>query len=342
MSTNQSVSPIRPSTEAKGPPFPSPRARRVERTIGIAAAVGTACTVWLGLWVTPPDATKGNTVPGDLVRLVYIHPGVAWVALYLAFGLAAVSSLLYLWPRTRSLFWDRLAAAAVEVGVIFNICTLISGSIWGRPTWGVWWAWDARLTSTAVLLVLFLGYMALRRVPAEPEVRAKRSAFVALFASVDIPIVHFSVLWWNTLHQGATVLNPNLSPTIHGSMAWTLLLGFVALTLVFVWMLLVRYRIGVMEDWLGSGEMDMALTERRAEGVDPDGSADRAAGGRAPGVGASLAPPSAPAVPAGAALLSDAPTPAGPGAPGGPGAEGVAGAEGAAGDGVGMLPEGAR
>ena len=165
---------------------------------------------------------------------------------------------------------------------------------------------------------------------------------VALFASVDVPIVHFSVLWWNTLHQGATVLNPNLSPTIHGSMAWTLLLGFVALTLVFVWMLLVRYRIGVMEDWLGSGEMDMALTERRAEGVDPDGSADRAAGGRAPGVGASLAPPSAPAVPAGAALLSDAPTPAGPGAPGGPGAEGVAGAEGAAGDGVGMLPERAR
>ena len=174
-----------------------------------------------------------------------------------------VASLLYLWPRTRSLFWDRLAAAAVEVGVVFNVCTLISGSIWGKPTWGVWWAWDARLTSTAVLLVLFLGYLALRRVPAEPDVRAKRSAFVALFAAVDIPIVHFSVLWWKTLHQGATVLNPDLSPTIHGSMAWTLLLGFVALTLVFVWMLLVRYRIGVLEDWLGAGELDVALPERR-------------------------------------------------------------------------------
>ena len=131
----------------------------------------------------------------------------AWVALYLAFGLAAVSSLLYLWPRTRSLFWDRLAAAAVEVGVVFNVCTLVSGSIWGKPTWGVWWAWDARLTLTAVLLVLFLGYLALRRVPAEPEVRARRSAFVALFAAIDIPLVHFSVDWWNTLHQGATVLN---------------------------------------------------------------------------------------------------------------------------------------
>jgi heme exporter protein C len=242
-------------------PAVSERARRVERAIGVGALVGTVGTVWLGLWVTPRDQ-----VQGDLVRLVYLHPGVAWVALYLAFGLAAVASLLYLWPRTRSLFWDRLAAAAVEVGVVFNACTLISGSIWGRPTWGVWWAWDARLTSTAVLLVLFLGYLALRRVPAEPEVRAKRSAFVALFAVVDIPIVHFSVLWWRTLHQGATVFNPDLSPTIHGSMAWTLLLGFVSLTLVFVWMLLVRYRIGVLEDALAGRELDAALAERRAEG----------------------------------------------------------------------------
>ncbi len=207
--------------------------------------------------------------------MVYIHPGVAWVALYLAFGLAAVASLLYLWPRTRSMFWDRLAAASVEVGVVFNVCTLISGSIWGKPTWGVYWAWDARLTLTAVLLVLFLGYMALRRVPAEPEKRAKRSAFVALFAAVDIPLVHFSVLWWRTLHQGATVLNSNLSPTIHGSMAWTLLLSFVALTLVFVWMLLVRYRIGVLEDWLASSELDVALRERQGEGMASDRGEDR-------------------------------------------------------------------
>lgn len=253
------------SRNVHAPPAQSPRARWAVGIIGITAVAATALTVWLGLWVTPPDQSQG-----DLVRLVYIHPGVAWVALYLAFALAAVSSLLFLWTRTRSMFWDRLAAASVEVGVVFNVCTLISGSIWGKPTWGVWWAWDARLTSTAVLLVLFLGYLALRRVPAEPDVRAKRSAFVALFAAVDIPIVHFSVLWWRTLHQGATVLNPNLSPTIHGSMAWTLLLGFVAVTLVFVWMLLVRYRIGVLEDYLGTGELDVALRERQAEGAVTD------------------------------------------------------------------------
>ena len=197
------------------------RARWTVRIIGIAAAVGTAVTVWLGLWVTPPDQ-----VQGDLVRLVYIHPGRglggALPGLRPGRGgqpplPVAADPLAVLGPAGRGRRRGRAWSS--------TCCTLISGSIWGKPTWGVWWAWDARLTSTAVLLVLFLGYLALRRVPAEPEVRARRSAFVALFAAVDVPIVHFSVLWWKTLHQGATVLNPDLSPTIHGSMAWTLLLG---------------------------------------------------------------------------------------------------------------------
>jgi heme exporter protein C len=211
---------------------------------------------------------------------------VAWVALYLAFGLAALSSLLYLWPRTRSLFWDRLAAASVEVGVVFTALTLVTGSIWGRPTWGVWWTWDARLTSTALLLVLFLGYLALRRVPAEPDVRARRCAVAALVAFVDVPLVHFSVVWWQTLHQGATVLNADLSPTIHGSMAYTMLLGFIAMTLVFVWMVAVRYQIEVLRDQVGEEELEVSLAERRAEGEVPG---DRVLG--VPGVPAALGAP---------------------------------------------------
>ncbi len=229
---------------------------------GVAAVILVAATVWLGLWVTPPDKVQGN-----LVRLLYVHPPIAWVALYCAFGLAGFSSLLYLWKRTRSLFWDRLAAASVEVGVIFTALTLVTGSIWGRPTWGVWWTWDARLTSTALLLILFLGYMALRRVPADPDVRAKRAAVAALVAAVDVPIVHFSVDWWHTLHQKATVLNANLSPTIHGSMAWTLLLGFIAFTLVFIWMVIMRYRMEVLNDRIGSEELEVSLAERQSEGA---------------------------------------------------------------------------
>jgi len=251
------------ATDPKVEPW-SPTATWVVRGLGLAAAVAVAATVWLGLWVTPPDQTQH-----DLVRLVYIHPPIAWVALYLAFGVAAASSVLWLWPRTRSRVWDRLAVSAVEVGTVFTALTLVTGSIWGRPTWGVWWAWDARLTSTALLLVLLLGYLAVRRVPADPDSRARRSAVVALVAAVDVPIVHFSVDWWHTLHQGATVLNANLSPTIHGSMAWTLLLGFVAFTLLFAWMLAIRYRIEVLSERLLDSELDVALHERWAEGTGP-------------------------------------------------------------------------
>jgi len=237
-------------------------ARSLSRWVGAAALATTALTVWLGLWVTPPAKVQGT-----LVRLLYLHPPIAWVALYCAFGVAALSSVLYLWRRTRSRFWDRLGASAVEVGVVFTALTLVTGSLWGRPTWGVWWTWTARLTSTALLLVLFLGYLALRRVPADPDVRARRCAVAALVAVVDVPIVSFSVDWWQTLHQRGTVLNPGLTLKVHGSMAWTMGLGFLAMTLVFVWMVLVRYRIEALSDRLGDDELEISLSERWAEGA---------------------------------------------------------------------------
>jgi heme exporter protein C len=232
----------------------------LDHALGPVAVVLVAADVWLGLWVTPPDEVQGN-----LVRLLYLHPAVAWVALYLAFGLAALCSALYLWPRTRSEKWDLLAASAVEVGVLFLTLTLVTGMLWGRPAWGVWWTWDARLTSTALLDILFIGYMALRRVPAEPHVRARRCAVLALLSFLDVPIVHFSVEWWNGLHQQDSILNGPLK--IHGSMLFTLLLSFVALTLVFVWMVRKRYEIAVRDAANEQLELELALTERRAEGV---------------------------------------------------------------------------
>ena len=245
-------------------PLPAPRwrvPRSATRSACVLAVV--ACTVWLGLWVTPPDEVQGN-----LARLLYIHPAVATVALYWAGGVACVGSLLYLWPRTRSFLWDRLAAASVEVGAVFSALTLVTGSLWGRPVWGVWWTWDARLTSTALLLILEIGYLALRRVPADPHIRARRCAVAALLVAIDMPLVHFSVDWWNTLHQGGTILDPGFQLHVHGSMLWTMLLSFVAFSLVFVWLLAVRYRIEVLEDAVGDQELEVSLAERWSEDTD--------------------------------------------------------------------------
>ncbi|HEV3212721.1 MAG TPA: cytochrome c biogenesis protein CcsA [Acidimicrobiales bacterium] len=234
----------------------------VDRVLGWTALGLVALTVWLGLWVTPPDELQG-----DIVRLLYLHPALAWVALYLAFGLAALCSALYLWPRTRAAKWDLLAASTVEVGVVFLSLTLVTGMLWGRPAWGVWWTWDARLTSTALLELLFIGYLALRRVPADPHTRARRCAVLALLACLDVPIVHFSVQWWNGLHQGASVLRAGFHFTIHGSMLWTLLLSFVAFTCVFAWMVRRRYQLAARDAALEDTELHAALVERRKEGV---------------------------------------------------------------------------
>lgn len=235
--------------------------RAIDRLLGPVALALVVLTVWLGLWVTPPDEVQGN-----IVRLLYLHPALAWVALYLAFGLAALASALYLWPRTRAERWDLLAASTVEVGVVFLTLTLATGMLWGRPAWGVWWTWDARLTSTALLEILFIGYLALRRVPADPHTRARRCAVLALLACLDVPIVHFSVQWWNGLHQGAT-LDSGFTFHIQGSMLWTLLLSFVAFTCVFAWMVRRRYQIAVRDARDEDLELDLALSERRAEGV---------------------------------------------------------------------------
>jgi heme exporter protein C len=236
--------------------------------LGIAALVSVAVVVWLGLWVTPPDQFMGN-----LVRLVYVHPPVAWVA-YLAFGVSAAASLLYLWPRTRAQAWDHLAGASAEVGVVFCALTLVSGSIWGRPTWGVWWTWDARLTSTALLFVLYLGYLALRRVPASPEARGRRCAVAALIAFTAVPISYLSVYWWRSLHQTGTVLDPQQQTHIHGAMAWTLLLGFCAFTLVYAWMTAHRYRLAALEERVDREGLEAALADRRGE-AGPGGESDR-------------------------------------------------------------------
>jgi heme exporter protein C len=194
--------------------------------VGALAVVGVVSDVILGLWVTPPDQLMGN-----LVRLLYIHPAMAFMA-FLAYGVTFLASLAYLWPRTRSLVVDRLAGASAEVGVVFTGLTLITGSIWGRPTWGAWWVWDPLLTTTALLFVLYLGY--------------------------------FSVSWWSSLHQAPTLIPGKTY--VHGSMLYTLLLSFVAFGLVYVWLVGHRYRLAVLDDQEASEGLAYELDARRAEG----------------------------------------------------------------------------
>lgn len=234
-------------------------ATRILATLALALV---AVVLLLGLVLTGPDV-----VQGEVVRLLYVHPAVAWVA-YVAFGVTSVASLLWLWPRRRSARLDRLAGASAEVGVVFTGLALVTGSIWGRSTWGVWWTWDARLTATAILFLMYLGVLALRRVDADPDTRARRSAIAALLAFVNVPIVHFSVNWWRTLHQKASVLKPDiLQPEVHGLQLVTMLLSFLAFTLVYVWLVVVRVRIARWEDHLAEGGLGAAIAARRSEAV---------------------------------------------------------------------------
>lgn len=234
----------------------------MRRALGAATLLMLGVTAYLALVVTPPRPKQG----AEAVRLLYIHVPAAWIA-YLAFGVTAVASLLWLVPRTRRPEWDLLAGASAEVGVVFAGLMLVTGSIWGKPTWGTWWEWDARLTSAAILFFLYLGYLALRRTGATASERGTRCAVAALVAAADIPIVHFSVSWWQTLHQDATVFNPDLDVKISGSMALALVSGVVAYTLVYGW--LVRERLAVAR--LEEGREERALARAIAERTGVDG-----------------------------------------------------------------------
>ncbi len=236
--------------------------RIVRIALSVVVVVSMSALVLLGLVVAPPDRFQG-----DAQRLMYLHVPAAWVA-YLAFATTSLMSALYLWHRTRRRRWDRLAAASAELGVLFTVLTLALGSLWGRPVWGVWWTWDARLITTTVLLFLYVGYLAIRRIPASEEVRARRNAIAALVAFVDVPVVHFSVVWWRTLHQQATVVTPELDPQIEGAMAAALLVGVLAFTALFFRLLWARYELAVHVDRLDADVVADAVRRRRATATD--------------------------------------------------------------------------
>ncbi|MFM7820643.1 MAG: cytochrome c biogenesis protein CcsA [Actinomycetota bacterium] len=193
-----------------------------------------------------------------------VHVPSAWIA-YLAFVLTAVASASWLIGKKHSMGFDRFAGASAEVGVMFMAITLLTGSLWGRLTWGEFWQWDPRLTTTAFLFVTYLGYLAVRRLDGSAEQRARRSAIMALLAVLEIPLVHFSVVIWRSLHQGATVLNPSGDVKLDDLMLFTLFSGVVGFTLVFFWLVLHRQRTMLLVDVVNSRGLDAAIAGRRAE-----------------------------------------------------------------------------
>lgn len=227
------------------------------RFIGALALVGVAWLIVFGLGFSPADQDQK-----DSVRFLYIHVPTAWVA-YLAFGVSAATSALYLFRKAHSLTWDRFAGASAEIGVLFMGITLLSGMMWGRLTWGVYWQWDARLTSTAFLFVTYVGYLAVRRLGGSHHQRARRSAILAVLAVAEIPLVHFSVRMWRSLHQEASVIARDIK--MDGLMLFSLFVGIVAFSLIYLWLLLHRQRTMLMEDAVDDEGLDAAIDARRAE-----------------------------------------------------------------------------
>jgi heme exporter protein C len=216
--------------------------------MGLVLLVAFVGVQLFGVVTSPPEAGMGH-----LQKIMYVHVPAAWSA-FLAFGVVFVFSLLYLLRGREN--HDLLAAAAAEVGVVLTGLTLALGSIWGRPTWGVWWTWDPRLTSTAVLFVIFVGYLSLRAFVEEPGQRARWSAAVGVLGFLNVPIVYMSVRWWRTLHQ------PSSSPaTVDAAYVWGLRTNAIVFALLTAWFLTRRYQAAVLERSLEALEEERALAD---------------------------------------------------------------------------------
>jgi heme exporter protein C len=201
----------------------------------------------LGVWIfafTPSDDLMGFSQ-----KIMYLHVPSVWVA-YLAFFVVFFCSVGYLWKR--EVLFDRAARCSAEIGVVFCGLVLATGSIWGRPTWGTYWVWDARLTTTLLLFLVFVGYVVLRAFAEPGEKQARLAAVVGIVGFLDIPLIHVSVQWWRTLHQPSTLFKVGEqgrpAPSLPPEFLWPLLLSFVAMTLLYGFLLLYRLRVAALED----------------------------------------------------------------------------------------------
>ncbi len=205
---------------------------------GWSSLVVIALGLYLALVVAPPDYQQG-----EAVRIMYVHVPAAWMALGVYLLVAVASAVALVWRHPLA---EIAAQSAAPIGAAFTLVCLVTGSLWGRPMWGAWWVWDARLTSVLVLFFLYLGYIALVNAFDDPTRGARAGSVLALVGVVNLPIIKFSVDWWNTLHQPASVLRLG-GPSIATSMLVPLLVMAAGFLLLFAALLMVRMRTGLNE-----------------------------------------------------------------------------------------------
>ena len=206
--------------------------------IAALAALLLAAGLYLGLLASPPDYQQGETV-----RIMYVHVPAAWLATlgYVALGLCGLFYIVWRHPLA-----DIAARAIAPVGAVFAFLTLVTGSLWGKPMWGAWWVWDARLTSMLILFFFYLGFIALANGFDRAERGSRPAALLALVGMINVPIVKFSVDWWNTLHQPASLLRSG-GPTIDSSMLTPLVLTLIATHAYFAILVILRMRALLIE-----------------------------------------------------------------------------------------------
>ncbi len=226
------------------PPAIVPVIVRVVPWFAIASAVLFVTGIGLGLFVAPTDFQQG-----DAYRILFIHVPAAWMGMFLYILMAAYAAVGWAFNTRLS---SMMATAVASTGAMFTALSLVTGSLWGRPTWGTWWVWDARTTSTLILLFLYTGFMALQSAIDDPQRSDRASALLAIVGVVNVPIIYFSVQWWNTLHQGATIRFVSRS-TLAPSMLLPMLILLAACWTYSVAIVLARLRCVITEREHGSG-----------------------------------------------------------------------------------------
>ena len=229
-----------------------PLATRLQPWMGLLALGLIVYGLYLGLFVAPPDYQQKDTV-----RIMFIHVPSAWMSMFVYAMMAVSAAISLIWKIKLT---DTFIRESAIIGASFTLLALLTGSLWGKPMWGAWWVWDARLTSELILLFLYLGFIALQASIDDPRRAARAGALLLLVGVVNLPVIHFSVEWWNTLHQPASVGRLD-GPSIHPDILVPLLVMAVAFKILFFYVTLVRMRASILEQESDSGWLKEMLSK---------------------------------------------------------------------------------